>query len=104
VWLLVLSLWAGVVSQGWIYTVIRRFRLRLMDELAAAEGFTLSGDVPADVAALAGGRPGVAERLSVYDVIAAAPGLPFGTATVVQYLAAVAGSVVGFLLPITARR
>ncbi len=75
-----------------------------MDELAAAEGFTLSGDVRADAAALAGGRPGVAERLSVYDVIAAAPGLPFGTAAVVQYLAAVAGSVVGFVLPITARR
>ncbi|GAA2061117.1 hypothetical protein GCM10009839_85080 [Catenulispora yoronensis] len=37
-------------------------------------------------------------RTAILNILAAAPGLPYGTALVVQYVAAVVGSVVGFLL------
>jgi hypothetical protein len=37
------------------------------------------------------------DELTMYGIVPGAPGLSFRTATVVQYVAAVAGSLVGFM-------
>jgi hypothetical protein len=97
-WLVILSLWVGVATQFSIYAIVRRYRLRVMDELAADSGLLLAEDQSADLPAAVKRDPGLGTILAVYGSVAGAPGLPYGTALVVQYVAAIAGSVVGFLL------
>lgn len=94
--LLTLSLWVGVATQATIYSMVRRFRLAVLDELASNRRFLLTEKESITLVDQLRGDPSVA--LTVYGSIAASPGLPYGTALVVQYLAAVIGSVVGFLL------
>ncbi|HEV2640956.1 MAG TPA: hypothetical protein VGX23_37925 [Actinocrinis sp.] len=97
-WLVTLSLWVGVTTQLSIYTIVRRYRLRIMDELAAGSGLLMSEEQSAGLPAIIKREPELGTLLSVYGSVAGAPGLPYGTALVVQYVAAVVGSVVGFLL------
>ena len=97
-WLLILALWVGVLTQLCIYTIIRRFKLSILDVLAAQEGYMIPESRTAEFLALVEGRPDLTDSLALYNVVAAAPGLPFGTAVVVPYVAAIVGSVVGILL------
>lgn len=97
-WLLLLSLWIGVITQLRIYTIVRHFRLHLLDELASGNDFLLRKDQAPEVARQIRERPDLGTTLSVYGSIATASGLPYGTALVVQYAAALVGSLVGFLL------
>lgn len=98
VWLVTLSLWVGVVSQLSIYAMVRRYRLRVLDELAADSGLLLAEDQSAALPAAVKQDHDLGAVLSVYGSVAGAPGLPYGTALVVQYVAALVGSLVGFLL------
>ncbi|WIM98929.1 hypothetical protein ACTOB_002551 [Actinoplanes oblitus] len=94
--LLLLSLWIGAMTQTLIYMLTRRKKLAVMrymevdqDLLWPQERFM---------------RPArrntteLADSLTAYAAVAAAPNLPYGSAVVVQYVAAVVGSVVGFIL------
>jgi hypothetical protein len=47
-------------------------------------------------------RARATDELTMYGIVPGAPGLSFGTATVVQYIAAVAGSLAGFMLQLPA--
>lgn len=97
-WLMLLSLWVGVLTQACIYMIIRRFKLRVMDEVASSETVVFSYSRARDDVKVILERARLADQLSVYGIVSSAPGLPFGTATAVQYLAAVVGSVISFLL------
>jgi hypothetical protein len=94
--LLGLSLWVGVVTQVVIYAMVRRFRLALLDRLAFDDGLVLTEDRASEVTNR--NVPALSDTLTIYGSIAGAPGLPYGTALVVQYVAALVGSIVGFLL------
>jgi hypothetical protein len=96
--LIALSLWIGILAQVNIYLVIRRFRLRVLDGLAPSETFAVSSREPAKILAAIEQIPHLDLSLSAYSSIASSPSLPFGTSTVVQYVAAVVGSLAGFLL------
>jgi hypothetical protein len=96
--LLLLSLWVGLVPQVCIYSVIRRFKLTLLDELMPAAEVVVVGSRAQEAVNYLQDAAGLKEKLAVYDTIAAAPGLPFGTATIVQYMTAIIGSLIGFLL------
>jgi hypothetical protein len=69
-----------------------------MDTLASDSEYLMTEDQSADICARVRRNPDAAITLSVYNSIAGAPGLPYGTALTVQYLAAILGSVLGFLL------
>ena len=97
-WLLVLSLWVGIATQLSLYAIVRRYRIRVLDSLAAARGLLLAENQSATLPALVENDDQLSSVLSVYASVASAEGLPYGTALVVQYVAAVVGSVVGFLL------
>jgi len=97
-WLLALSLWVGVMTQLTIYRIVRRFRLRVLDELTSPDDFMLPEDQLPEIPVRIRSRADMSTTLSVYGSVAGAPGLPYGTALVVQYLAAVVGSVFGYLL------
>lgn len=94
--LVLLSAWVGVATQAFIYAIVRRFRLRVLDQLADNERFSLTERRSAEIATRA--ELDLSNTLTVYGSIASATGLPYGTALVVQYVAAVAGSVTGLLL------
>jgi hypothetical protein len=98
IWLLVLSLWVGIATQLSLYAIVRRYRIRVLDSLASAGGLLLAENQAATLPTLIEGNDQLASTLSVYASVAASEGLPYGTALVVQYVAAVVGSVVGFLL------
>ena len=94
--LLLLSLWIGAMTQTLIYLLTRRNRLRVMQTLVV--DIRLTGPQ-----ARFWGRPRrdtaeLADSLAAYATIASAPNLPYGSAVVVQYVAAVVGSVVGFII------
>lgn len=97
VWLLVLSLWVGIATQLSLYAIVRRYRIRVLDTLAATPGLMLTEDQSTSLPTLVQNDQ-LSSMLSVYSSVAASPGLPYGTALVVQYVAAVVGSVIGFLL------
>jgi hypothetical protein len=96
--LLGLSLWVGAFTQFMIYTIIRRFRLHMMDTLAGGDAYQLSEARAAEIF----GKVRVSENSpstrAAYDMFAQAPSLPYGTGLIVQYATAILGSVVGFLL------
>lgn len=96
--LIALSLWIGVLAQVNIYLVVRQFRLRLLDGLAPDDLFALSALKPSKILGTIGEIPQLELSLSAYSSIASSPSLPFGTGTVVQYVAALVGSLAGFLL------
>jgi hypothetical protein len=98
IWLLILSLWVGVATQLSLYAIVRRYRIRVLDTLAATRSLLLAEDQSASLSALVQNDDQLSSMLSIYSSVAAAPGLPYGTALVVQYVAAIIGSVVGFLL------
>lgn len=97
-WLLILSLWVGVLTQVCIYTIVRRFKLGVLDELTSGRDFLLSARRSREIISRFVGYVQFKEQLSVYERISTAPALPFGTATIVQYVAAIIGSLTGFLL------
>jgi hypothetical protein len=97
-WLIALSLWVGVATQLSLYAIVRRYRLRVLDEFAADSGLLLAEDQSASLPARVRQDQDLGAMLTVYGSVAGAPGLPYGTALVAQYVAAVIGSVVGFLL------
>lgn len=94
--LIALSAWVGVVTQAAIYGLVRRYRLRLLDELARGSDFVVPENRTGEIANRIG--PDTSGALAVYGSIASAPGLPYGTALVVQYVAALVGSFAGLLL------
>lgn len=94
--LLALSGWVGVATQAFIYAIVRRFRLRLLDELAKSESFYLTENRSAEI--VTSTNRDLSDTLAVYGAVAGAAGLPYGTALVVQYCAAVVGSITGVLL------
>ncbi|GAA1995322.1 hypothetical protein [Catenulispora subtropica] len=97
-WLLILSLWVGIATQLSLYAIVRRFRISILDALAANRGLLLAENQSAALPSLIECDDQLSATLSIYGSVAASPGLPYGTALVVQYVAAVVGSVVGFLL------
>ena len=97
-WLLIASLWNGVLTQLCLYSVIRRFKLRVLDEIAAESSLLLPLDRATELRRHLGAKTQLADRLSVYSMVSSAPALPLGTGTIVQYVAALMGSVVGFIL------
>ncbi|MBS2965269.1 hypothetical protein KGA66_19625 [Actinocrinis puniceicyclus] len=97
-WLVTLSLWVAVASQLSIYAIVRRYRLRVLDELAADGRLLLAEGQAAALPATVKQDSDLDAVLTVYGSVAGAPGLPYGTALVVQYVAAVVGSIVAFLL------
>ncbi|MFL6117101.1 MAG: hypothetical protein ACJ786_37975 [Catenulispora sp.] len=98
IWLLVLSLWVGVATQLSLYAIVRRYRIRVLDTLAATGSLLLAEDQSASLPALIKNDDQLSSMLSIYSSVADSPGLPYGTALVVQYVAAIIGSMVGFLL------
>jgi hypothetical protein len=98
-WLVILALWVGIATQLSVYLIVRRFKLRVLDDLAAdGSGLMLAEHQSRGIGALVRGDQELGAVLSVYGSVTAAPGLPYGTALVVQYIAAIIGSLVGFLL------
>lgn len=95
---MILSLWVGIATQVSLYAIVRRYRIRVLDALAATSGLLPAENQSATLPALVESDDQLASTLSVYASVAASEGLPYGTALVVQYVAAVVGSVVGFLL------
>jgi hypothetical protein len=87
-----------MVTQLSIYAIVRRYRLRVLDALAEDSGLLLSEGQSATLPAVVTRDRDLHTVLSVYGSVAGAPGLPYGTALVVQYVAAIIGSLVGFLL------
>jgi hypothetical protein len=96
--LLALSLWVGALTQLVIFVIIRRYRLRLLDTLAGAESYRLSEGHVAEIFERVRITEAAPITLAAYNSIAGAPGLPYGTSLIVQYAAALVGSLVGFLL------
>lgn len=97
-WLLILSLWVGIATQFSLYEIVRRYRISVLDALADGHGMLLAESQTTTLPALVQTDDQLSSMLSVYGSIAASPGLPYGTGLVVQYVAAIVGSVVGFLL------
>jgi hypothetical protein len=97
-WLILLSLWIGVLSQLNIYLIVRKFRLQMLDDLAPADSFLVRNHESASLLDRLEQGPHIQLSVSTYEKIASAPGLPFGTGLVVQYAAAVFGSIVAFML------
>lgn len=97
-WLLLLSLWVGIATQFSLYAIVRRYRTGILDALAASHGMLLAENESAMLPSLVREDDQLSSMLPIYGSIAASPGLPYGTALVVQYVAAVVGSLVGFLL------
>lgn len=97
-WLILLSLWVGVATQVNLYLIIRRYKLRVLDELCAARSFTVAEDetriIPRRLRRTPSTLPTV---LACYDTVAAAPILPYGTGLVVNYVAAVLGGIISIL-------
>jgi hypothetical protein len=90
-----LSLWVGVGTQMVIYYIVRRARLVSLDSLEVDSPLPRSSlIVPGnhEMPAL------LADKLSAYTTLMSATNLPYGSATVVQYLAALVGSLAGFVL------
>jgi hypothetical protein len=88
----------GVTTQLSLYAIVRRYRISILDALAADRGLLLAEDQSETLPRLIESDHQLPATLSVYGSVASSPGLPYGTALVVQYVAAVVGSVVGFLL------
>lgn len=97
-WLLILSLWVGIATRVSLYAIVRRYRIGILDALAASHDMLLPENQSATLPALIRNDDQLPSVLSIYGSIATSPGLPYGTALVVQYVAAVVGSLVGFLL------
>jgi hypothetical protein len=98
-WLVILALWVGIATQLSVYLIVRRFKLRVLDDLAEdGSGLMLAEHQSRGIGALVRRDQELGAVLSVYGSVTAAPGLPYGTALVVQYIAAIIGSLVGFLL------
>lgn len=98
-WLVILALWVGIATQLSVYLIVRRFKLRVLDDLAAdGHGLMLTEHQSRGLGALVRKDQELSAVLSVYGSVTAAPGLPYGTALVVQYIAAIIGSLVAFLL------
>jgi hypothetical protein len=98
-WLVILALWVGVATQLSLYLIVRRFKLRVLDDLAEdGSGLMLAEHQSRGIGALVRRDQELGAVLSVYGSVTAAPGLPYGTALVVQYIAAIIGSLVAFLL------
>jgi hypothetical protein len=97
-WLLLLSLWIGIVTQLFIYLIIRHFKYEILDALATGRDYNLSEHQSAEILALMKTRPDLNDRLTIYNVVAAASSLPFGTALITQYVVAIVGSIVSVLL------
>lgn len=98
-WLVILALWVGLATQLSVYLIVRRFKLRVLDDLAAdGHGLMLAEHQSRGLGALVRKDQELGAVLSVYGSVTSAPGLPYGTALVVQYIAAIIGSLVAFLL------
>jgi hypothetical protein len=97
-WLFILSLWNGAFTQACLYIIVRRFKLRILDELASDGRLMLSAAQAGDIHNILADGRNIPDRVSVYQVISTSPGLPFGTGSMVQYVAALGGSLAGFLL------
>lgn len=91
-----LSLWVGVITQAAIYSMVRRFRLSLLDELASTGDFVLTENRAAEVRERTGAN--FPNTLAVYGSVVGAPSLPYGTVFLIQYVAALSGSAAGLLL------
>lgn len=92
--LIALSCWTGIGSQIAIFYLVRRERLRSLDELAVGR----SWKSPVLLLPLKDADESVADSIAVYQAVSSSASLPYGSATVVQYFAALVGSVVGFVL------
>jgi hypothetical protein len=77
---------------------VRRYRISILDALAANRGLLLAENQSDTLPGLVERDDQLSATLSIYGSVASSPGLPYGTALVVQYVAAVVGSLVGFLL------
>lgn len=97
-WLLALSLWVGIATQLSLYAIVRRYRIRMLDSLASNGDLLLAENQSATLLTLIENNDQLSSTLSIYASVASSEGLPYGTALVVQYVAAIVGSVVGFLL------
>jgi hypothetical protein len=97
-WLIILSLWNGVFTQACLYAIVRRFKLRLLDRLTSDRKFVFAANENISLDRVVFSESYDSNRLTMYNVIAAAPGLPFGTGIVIQYAAAILGSIAGFVL------
>ncbi|MBL7628690.1 hypothetical protein I7412_16335 [Frankia sp. CN6] len=96
--LLGLSLWVGAFTQFMLFTITRRFRLRMMDTLAGNDAYLLSEVRATEIFEKVRASENAPSTRAAYDMFAGAPSLPYGTGLIVQYAAAIFGSVVGFLL------
>ena len=96
--LLGLSLWVGAFTQFMLFTITRRFRLRMMDTLAGGDAYQLSEARAAEIFEKVRVSENSPSTRAAYDMLAEAPSLPYGTGLIVQYATAILGSVVGFLL------
>ncbi len=88
--LVAVSLWIGLFTQVLLYGIVRRARLAIADELSLRR--------PRATDAMAANISYWADAATLYVSVANASNLPYGSAVVVQYFAAIAGSVVGYLL------
>jgi hypothetical protein len=92
-----LSAWVGVYTHINIYFIVQGFKLRILDDLATQDKFVVTPDRSSEILEKLENKP-VTAAISMYDKIATAPAMPYGTGVVVPYLSAIAGSVVAFLL------
>jgi hypothetical protein len=81
----------GILPHRWLYLAVRDARREVLRQLASSSGTT-----PVTAAEI----PRAQGKISLYSTVESSPGLPFSTATMVQYTAAVIGTLVGTLLVI----
>ncbi|KPM52518.1 hypothetical protein ACG83_29790 [Frankia sp. R43] len=96
--LLGLSLWVGAFTQFMLFTIIRRFRLSMMDALTGSDTYQLSEARAMEILERVRVSENSPSTRAAYEMFAEAPSLPYGTGLIVQYATAILGSVVGFLL------
>ena len=96
--LLGLSLWVGAFTQFMLFTITRRFRLRMMDTLAGDDTYLLSEARATEIFEKVRLSENSPSTRAAYEMLSEAPGLPYGTGLNLQYATAILGSVVGFLL------
>ncbi|MEV6343798.1 hypothetical protein [Actinoplanes sp. NPDC051851] len=100
--LLILSLWIGAMTQTLIYMLNRRKKLRVLRYLEVDQ--ELLRPRPGLLRRAGRNTQELADSLTAYAVVAAAPNLPYGSAVVAQYAAAVVGSALGFFFQINPPR
>lgn len=96
--LLAVTIWVGAVTQLLLYYIVRQARLKALDRLAGP--WTVQRPLQAPRVVGLQDHAELADSLTAYFAVGSASNLPYGSAIVLQYLVAVFGSVVGFLLQV----